>query len=367
MVKTTRRNIAGAVTAAVAAVRGLRKRKSAPVMMKRRAIRRTRTATKTRNTRRRKTTPVVTDEYSKINVSLGSKPRQDVKNAWKYLNQNISKMRYGIRQYNTFGTLSGAMLMQNISANTSSASLVLPFHLWEVTACTNVVSGAVLVPNILNIPVLSSSVDTATLSWVSDQALQVEQTTSDVTNADSYPGGSSTLEYMSLRMICYPPLTIPCRWQIDILQFRDDRLIPQAASTPFATAAYQSYIKKFVKSPLEQGTTVYNKYLKVLHTETWIMTPKQTVDNLANVMREINIFKRFNTKMNYAWNEDDLMYMHTIDTQKNTSAAIKTQLEPRKRIFVSIRAQAANGTAWTQATMPSYDISLKMQHSQLAA
>jgi len=367
MVKATRRNIAGAVASAVAAVRGLRKRKSSTVMMKRRPVRRTRTATKTRNTRRRKTTLVVSDEYSKLNVSLGKKPKQDVKAAWRYLNQNISKTRFGIQAYNTFGTLSGLSFLNNVSANTSTALLEVPFHLYDITSCINVVSGAVLVPSILFVPQFTNSIDTATMTWATGQPLQIQQTTNDVANADSYPGGSSTLEYMSLRMICYPPLTIPCRWQIDILQFKDDRLVPQAPTTSFATAAYQSYIKKFVKSPIETGTTAYNKYLKVLYTESWIMTPKQTVENAANVMREINIFKRFNTKMNYAWNEDDLMYMNTVDTQRNLSASIKTQLAPRRRIFLSIRAQAANGTAWSQSIMPSYDISLKMQHSQLSS
>jgi len=368
MVRTTRRNVAGAIASTVAAVRGLRKRKSSTVMMKRRPARRTRTATKTRNTRRKKTTQVETGEYSKTQVSLGRKPRQDVRGAWKYLNQNISKMRYGFRQYASFGSLSGIMRLENVSPTQSTGTLVPPCHFYEITSCINVQSGAVLVPNIRWIPTFTSSTDTANIVWSNGDALQIENSTTDTANADSYPGGTSTLEYMSLKLLAYPPLTIPCRWQVDIIQIKDDRLIPDGASTSkFCCAAYQSYLKPFIKSSLESGSTAYNRYFKKLYSQTWIMNPKETVENVANVMKEVQIFFRLNRKMNYAWNEDDLMNMHTVETQRNLSGSIKMQVLPKQRIFISIRAQAANATAWSQSTMPSYDIALTMQHSQLAA
>jgi len=366
MAYTRRGAYARTALAAVAAVKGLRKRKSRTVMMKRRPVRRTRTATKTRNTRRTKNTVLAQGEYSKVSTTLGKKPKRDLRAAWKYLNQNISHSVYGHRNYNTFGSLSGAVTLANTSPTPTSGLLSVPCHLYELNSVPNVtVGGVISVPNILYIPTFSSPTDTATIGWQQASSFNIEDSSADASQLSSYANSSDTLDWLSIKMLCYTPLTIPCRWEINILRISDQRLNPDVANTSkFCTAIYQSYIKNFIKSPIETSNSAYKRYFKTIYTSSFIMTPKESTENVANIMREVNIFLRVNQKCSYNWGDEDLMGMSTIDTQKNYGAN-KLQTHPRARLYLSIRAQAVNGTAWTQSTMPSYDIAIRSRHSQL--
>jgi len=351
---------------AAAAIAGLRKRKSKTVTMKRKAPVRTRTLTKTRNTRRTKNTVQAQGEYSKVSTNLGKKPKRDLRAAWKYLNQNISRSVYGHRNYNSFGSISGAVTLANTSPTPTSGSLSVPLHLYELNSVPNVTTGGViLIPNILYLPVFSSPTDTATISWQQASAFNLEDSSADGAQLSSYANSSDTLDWLSIKMLCYTPLTIPCRWEINIMRISDQRLNPDTANTSkFCTAIYQSYIKNFIKSPIETSNSAYKRYFKTIYTSSWIMTPKESTENVANIMREVNIFLRVNQKCSYNWGDEDLMGMSTVDTQKNYGAN-KLQTHPRARLYLSIRAQAVNGTAWTQSTMPSYDIAIRAKHSQL--
>ena len=89
----------------------------------------------------------------------------------------------------------------------------------------------------------------------------IENADSSATIIDNLPSGSSTLDWMSARLLFYNSLTLPTRYQIDVVQIKDTRLMPETASvntaTPFHVAFWQAMVKRFTQNPLETGDTKY--------------------------------------------------------------------------------------------------------------
>jgi len=125
--------------------------------------------------------------------------------------------------------------------------------------------------------------------------------------------------------------------------------------------------KKFTHSPLESGDPNFRKLVKILHSQTFIMEPKESIESENNHYREINIFKRLNMHVKYDWESNDEMNMIGAEGQVNTSQNLKNTVLPKKRIFLMIRAQANhNVTGWTRFDHPSYDLVLTKKYTQLS-
>lgn len=326
--------------------------------------RRTGSRTVTRRKKTRETTQPV-GEYSRSTTALGRKPAHTLSAAWKLLDQNISSNVYAYRAYNVFGGTSGAISLQNTSPSTTTGPFNLPMHMWEVTSAMNVIAGNVTAPNVFWTPQLSNPTDTASITWVNNLGtLSVENTDNATTIVNSYPAGNDTFDWFQAKMVFYCPTALPCRYQIDVVQLTDQRLTPGAASTPFATAFYQALAKRFAYNPIESGNSRYKKYLKTLYTQSFILNPKETTESVNTIFREVNLFMRMNRRCTYDWEDQDRMNMLGNEGQVNSDLTIKTQVHPRARIFLLIRAQANNAVSYTPTIMPSYDFVLRMKHSQ---
>jgi hypothetical protein len=97
-------------------------------------------------------------------------------------------------------------------------------------------------------------------------------------------------------MLFYAPGSQPSKISVQIVRFKDDRLMPEAQAvsqigTPFATAFYQSLLKKFMISPIETSNVAYDKYLEILFSETFILNPKESTDPTDTRYRQLDIFK----------------------------------------------------------------------------
>jgi len=365
--KRTYRAAARTAAAIYAGARSVMKgRKAAPT--KKRVTTRRRKATRGSTRRLRNTTETQVSAYTRQSYVKGRKPRQNLRSAWKLLNQNIANTVYRMGQYSAFAGTSGLLQLKNISPTATTGPFETPMHLWEVTACPNIVNGVVTTPQIGWFPTLSTPLDSATLSWQQAFGFTVENSDNATNIIDNYPNANDTLEWVQAKMIFYAPTTRPSRFQVDLVQFKDTRLVPDANTgvTQFATAFYQAMSKRFAFSPLETGDTKYQKYLKVLDSKTFIIEPKETTDTVNTNMKEVNLFYRLNRRCTYDWADQDRMDMLVNAGQINTGQTISTQVHPRARIFLIVRGQAANGPTFSTTTMPSYDILLRSKHSHLS-
>jgi len=213
---------------------------------------------------------------------------------------------------------------------------------------------------------------TGVLSWSGNNGYNgknwaVQQTAGTSAIAlDTYPAAECMLDWVSVKMLVYCPSTVVSRFAIDVVQFTDDRVVPGSVG-PYATAFWQAATKKFAYSPLESGSMSYSKHIRRLHSQTFIMEPKETIENELNHYREVNVFLRLNKSMRYDWNDQEGMGFQGLDTQQNTSEYIQNSPRLKQRIFLMIRGQATytNTYSFNLAYHPSYDIVIRKKQSQL--
>ena len=325
-------------------------------------------------TRRKKSreTSAPSGEYTNNAVALGRKAGHGLRDVWKLLNANKSSTIFGYRGYSQFGGTQGIFGLVNVSPSASLGPLEVPLHLWEITSAVNTVGGTITYPNwFWKLAFSDPTATAANVTWTNSMQPTIENADSSATIIDNLPSGSSTLDWMSARLLFYNSLTLPTRYQIDVVQIKDTRLMPETASvntaTPFHVAFWQAMVKRFTQNPLETGDTKYQKYLKVLHSQSFILNPKETTETVNTIMRQISIFMRLNRRCTYDWQDSAKMGMLNLSTQVNLDGAIQTQVHPRARIFLMIRAQARNGTAYSTNIHPSYDVVLRTKHTQFTS
>lgn len=364
--------VAGAVASAVRAYRKSR----ATTVPKARSTLSIRTAAKRRLgsrtvTRRKRVSETDTPsaEYTRVSRAMGRVPRKDLRGAWKLLDQNKSTTIYSYRNYSPFGGVNGPLGLLNVSTTPTTGVLTAPMHLWDLTAAPNVVNGTVTLPVIQWVPTWGTPAAGASFIWQNSQNFTVENSDQAATITSQYPNGSDTLNWIQAKMLFYCPTTLPCRYQIDVVQFKDTRLVPDSVTgtNQFASAFYQAMLKRFMYSPLETGNSRYQKYLKVLHTQTFILNPKESTEAVNTIFREVNIFMRLNRRCTYDWSDQNNMALTGAGGQTNTDVAVKTTVHPRARIFLMIRAQSPNASAFLSTIHPSYDIVLRTSHSQMSS
>ena len=183
---------------------------------------------------------------------------------------------------------------------------------------------------------------------------------------DSQPQEKSLLKWVSAKMMFYAPTTIPTKILIELVSFKDDRLVPGAPVTTFGTAFWQHMTKKMVVSPLESGNTMYKKFYRVHKRIVWNWDPKETTDNSATRYKEVNMFLRLNRKCIYNWDQDDKMNMLTLNEGQVNLADNQTQCRPKYRMFIMIRGLATKTTNFDATKHPSFDIVLRTCHEQFS-
>lgn len=330
--------------------------------------------TVTEETRKRKRmTAGQVNAYVKSSYRRGRKRRRNLRAAWKLLNQNLSSRIMSYRNYSQFGGTSGALYLGNISTTPTTGVLQVPCHLWEITSAPNVVgtpTGTVTYPTIGWFPRFTDPTAAGTLTWINSGAFSFEDTDSALNSFGNAPNGNDTLDWVSIRTLLYAPSDRPARFQLDVIQIKDTRLVPDTVTGigAFATAFWQNQLKRFTYSPLEVGDVKYGKYIKYLDSKSFIIDPKESTDPNSNNYREVNLFYRFNRRCTYNWGDaDPVAPLVANEGPVNTGADIKTQVHPRARIFFMIRAQAVNGIGDAAHFLktPSYDLVIRAKHSAL--
>jgi len=314
----------------------------------------------------------VVGSYTRNVRTVGHKPRRSLRAAWKLLDANKSSMVQVFDRYNRFGGDRGCQEMMNTSSG-ALGQYYVPCHLYDLTSTNNIVGTSAVAFNPYLQPDFSNITDTGVLSWApnigyngKDWALA--NTSIAQTFLDSYPSAECTLDWVSIKLLVYVPAAQTARFSIDVVQFTDTRVVPGEIG-PYATAFWQAAIKKFAFSPLESGGMMYNKHIKRLHTQSFIMEPKETIEVEGQHVREVNIFMRLNRACRYDWAQQDPMYLQQLDTQVNLGNNTQRTVEPKKRIFLMIRGQATYTSTFSfdVSKHPSYDIIIRKKQSQLVS
>jgi len=307
------------------------------------------------------------NQYIRQTHSRGKRLRKNIRGAWKVIKSNTEGNIQGLRQYSAFGGTGGVLVLKNISPSPSTGPIEVPLHLYELNASLNDVGGVVTQPTIGWYPSFSNPGITGTLSWSNTFNLVPENTTGSASTYQNGAGKRDMLDWVQAKMLFYAPTTRAARIQVDLVQFTDTRLVPDATTTSaFATAVYQALVKRFTISPLETGNNEYSKYLKILDSKTFIMDAKESTDPVNTNMREVNLFYRMNRLCRYDWAEDDAMGLLSLNDTQINQGDVSTQVHPRARIFLMIRGQSTNAAAYSATIHPSYDLVIRTKHSALS-
>lgn len=372
----------GALSAGLEYMRKRRYSKAVPRGSKRRRLstrKRTRNRKRVRTTRTREgRRPAGEWDYTKRNVQFGRKPRSTLRQAYKLLKSGISKIQYVNYDYtNQFGANGGTYLSNRQTA--LGAELLCPMYMWDMTSVLQRQGTTNFVPNVRWRVVLGNETITpGSLTWRAEGAISqlVSQTSpGDPLSQVNYVGERGILDWINAKFLFYAPTVIPIRIQVDLVQFRDDNLMPtdnssgtypvnQSTTDARVIAFYQYLLKKFMWTPLESGDQMHRKSIRYLKRMTLYMDPKESTDGTATRYKELNFFANLNRMCDYRWDARDLMAMTTDDTQFASNLQNRITVEPKKRVWLILRATSSYQTAAvdTNAHHPSFDYYIKSDY-----
>lgn len=348
----------------------------------RRSVSRLRFKRKTLN-RKRKQQQVGEWDYSKRNATFGKRPRRDLRYVNRVLNAASERIQFYATQMSAFGGSTGANWLQNRQAALGSA-LFAPLKIFDVTSCNNVVNAAIQVGPCAQDLLFTNETDTGLVQWINYPAQNwaLQTAPEGIAAFDSYPNEKSYLNWVNARFMFYAPTAIPTKIQIDLVRFKDDRLVPSApinagavgyggvaaaTSDAFTCAFWQYMTKKFMWNQIEPMDNTFRRYVKVLKSMTLYMDPKESTDQSSTRYREVNFFANLNKTCNYRWNDTDRVDMRATDTQRVFDGDNKLELHPSRRTFLMVRAvsQRVVGASPVATSNPSFDWFIRTRHTVL--
>jgi len=326
----------------------------------------------TKPKRKPKQTQGQNSEFVAKKLSYGRKPKNNFANLSRFVRGNISRTVFGIHQVTRFGGTTGAIKLTQ-TQTTPGAVCYAPLHLYDLTSCVNAEGGSITVPNTSWFLSFANETTTA-IATLNNRSVNfaVEAAPNATSIVQNYPGPSSIMRWVQARMIFYAPTTVPSKIKVQIVQFTEEDLCPKnevvgaTVLNARASAWYQAYMKSAMLSPIETTQALGFKGIKVLHSETFIMNPKESTEATSTHYKQLDIFKWMNRKCNYIWNQSAGTGVQTPLPAQNAGNN-ETTVHPRARVFLLISGQAGLSSSDTITLHPSYDIVLRTQHEQLSA
>jgi len=268
----------------------------------------------------------------------------------------------GLRSYTTMFGVQGA---QALSCQMTGSNLSAPIVLYDLTASFNTSNAVTATPETSFRLSFDNSNDTGNALW--DNAnygtFAFERASLSNGYTDIKPQGKCLFDWASVKALCYAPTAMPTRWTFQLIQFKDVRLVPNALTTTFASAFWQAQTKKLIKSPLEPGSSTWDKYFRVLKKITFIQDPKESVETSAARYKQVNLFARFNRMCSYQWDDTDRMGLLTDNEgQINMGTQNRTTVHPRARIYLMITAMAKVANQYDGTVHPSFDIVIRKKN-----
>lgn len=319
------------------------------------------------------------------NFTIGRRPGKGLREVRKQVQGNITRTVYGMRALSRYGGVNGEIWLPNSQAALGS-KLFAPMVMFDLTGAPNDVRGSIVQPRTTWNVNFTTEAATANVVWdnaaVANQNLQVEVGAAAGTNVLNTPMSGSILRWVQARMLFYAPTSEATKISVQIVRFKDERLVPphNAASTTgsaFASSFYQSLVRKFMINPIDVSNPVFDKYMTVLWSNTFIINPKESTDPSTTRHKILNVFYNFNRRCKYNWNDQDMQPFGAaagaadnaaIDDVRQSRAEYETSVHPKARTFLIVRGMAGwNNTSASLDTtqQPSFDMVLRTCHEQL--
>lgn len=360
------------------------------------------TATKTVTTTEEedKTTSVMPSEHKRFRYRRGRKPKHNLKQAWKMLKSTVEPVYLRLQHMNPYCTTAcGAQKLFNLqNTNASYVRMYMPCHIYDVSAFMNNVGGALAygevgpytptfssggVTRYENVQLLKDSGDADRLTW------GCESTSHTTTAVAQAPHRRSIWDWLEFRLLCYGRTTLPTRWRIQLVQFRDENLHPrqfldnQPDTETLAKAQefWNSYLSPMMVNPIEAANVEARKgMMKVLKSIDFVMASSRNDDGtIAGIplIQEIRGFHRMNRMQKYDWDAPKRENIYTTNNGQNQFTVNDSNCEPyvapMARVYLVVSAQSSGGTYaaanpplvadFLAASQPSYDILLRVRHS----
>jgi len=311
-------------------------------------------------------------DYASTNVVIGRRPKNDFRQLSKFIRSNISQSVYSMHVASRFGGLNGQIYLDN-NQSALGAELFTPLHMYDVTGVVNHRNGAIINPVTFWRVSFTNETTTAAGRFTAGGGLSLESAPNSNGKEPNYPGNSSVLKWVQAKLMFYAPTALPSKITVQMVQFIDQDLEPDTRTntpqvmTTRGTAWYQAYLKKLMFSPIETTQAGGFKGIKVLHSETFIINPKESTEPTSTHYKQLELFKWFNRKCSYDWDQT----VQTSDLTTTPAAELdqnQNTVHPKARIFLIIKGQSgyvANSLANDSTKQPSYDIVLRTAHEQL--
>lgn len=323
--------------------------------------------------RRRRRQTGQTSEFEAERVTLGRRPKNTFRQLSKFVRSNISQSVFAFENVSRFGGANGAVGM--INAQTAlGTTLYTPLHAYDLTSVLNGRAGAIITPITGQWLTFSDETAAGVANWRPlGFNFRLEQSPASSTIQGNYPGNTSVLKWAQAKMMFYAPLNVPSKITVSFVQFTDRELCPDTRTavntvlTTRASAWYQNYMKRSMFSPICVNEPGGFKGIKTLHTETFILNPKETTEATTHY-KQLDIFKWFNRKCTYDW--DQTQGASPEDAVPSVEQGLnQNTVHEKARIFLLINCQSgykSTGIALDNTMQPSYDLILRTAHEQLA-
>jgi len=196
------------------------------------------------------------------------------------------------------------------------------------------------------------------------------------------------LEWVDIRMDCIGATTIPTKWEISIVQFKDVTFEPeyQLANSTLdidvmhrerqRALLYDAWINPWISHPIllqnpKLNATVIKQNVKVLFKQSFITQAKESTDLYTSGQEKIiKIFKWFNKTQVYEWDEANrppnpqVGGVETMGYAQNNPPAIQNDVEPKQRLYLVVKAQCHTVNSATATVCPSFDIVMRKKHME---
>lgn len=310
-------------------------------------------------------------ELTKTTLKGGRKLRRTLRNIWKVESRKTHKSIFGYDNISPFGGTSGA---ENLSVEQSAAGAPVicgNVRIWSLTAVANTdQTNTIQIPTCHWFMQLSNQTDTADVSFTAHKTTAPILTSGPPNNTGNYPNDRSTLSYVAARFLLYNAINSPGKYMIEIVSFRDERLLPSAVNTTvadkaFATAFWQNLSKPYIYSPIVSQTPSLTKYMNVHKRLFILMDSKDSNETVATNYKEVNVFHRFNKSCRYDWEQNDKMDMFGPDIQTNIGDN-QTDVKPSQRVYLLMRSLVTRPQVYPIVfdanKMASFDVSFRTCH-----
>lgn len=339
-----------------------------------------------------------TSQYKNVGKRMGSRR---FRNALIDSNRvsNTYRVSGQLGSTTTIGTLTCTGAMSNkfgtygLACGQSAAGAVVnaPIFVFDITSVPNGTMGEASTPVY---PITgwkctyASEAKGSAVTWTAIN-LPPDSTASfqaENTQKEFKAGPHSLMNWMEAKFLFYPAAKTSSRINIDLVEFKEDSVMPGGinASSPgvindtYAKAFWESMLKKYMYSPLEAGNTnLEKKFVKYLFRDSISLDCPKTIEVEPNHVRHYNLFKRLNRIVTYNWGDTGTMTAyHTTgsgvgnqDWIQNAAVFNQNTARPNKRLFLMIRGYSTfctNSNLFQQSIHPSFDMVLRKKHTSLS-